>query len=931
MNNLGGKTVGALVLTTLMLATSVVAQEIGPGPSGKKKDQSPSIAAVDESILLGCPDPGVVCCLPSGAAVVRPSAFDCRASNGVVISYTTVVGDPLFDYAVSFPDVAVFNEWGGCSEVVCCLPNGLQVTISESECSAVGGTLDFFEGSFDAGCPLSLFYMAEFVTGVCFDSSDGSCIDNSGISQRACEDLGGVFLGFPTYSQISSRPVWADPVPNTGGFNPFEFQLPARQWLEAEYSNSGLPCDSCVGGGEPEGSSVGTRVFREGLFEAPGPLQGEPETYQLTLPKWSPPAGYVINRVYVKLEGGFLIKVAGENGSDTCGPVDLSHRNLLVLSDAPELNVSSLNPYDLINRFGTKAEGIDPKETLPGGNGKTGRTTYAGFFDFVSDAGVRSLGVDSSSATNRLVPTDRTMMAIGIDRQDAEPEDPDGLIVWDSETPAGTFSLDIGDWLGAGSNTVTFEARAETTADSAPGNFTNHSRTMLNLVATVCYDYEQVITEPCECPEDEDLHLREPKASVLALPKVDLRWAYTGPSEPTPADLKDAGNYELEQDTIFQLTNDFPEDVRLQVLVVNGDGPIPAVNAPGGTINDFRSHLGWNQEVFDIILTGNQPQVASFAQGGDWVLGIADADAPVGDPEDVVFEPFTILDPLGTGSNPDRAPGRPASGAHPFQPNPHSSNPFAGVYDRELRGFAYIVAVESTGNSPREIRWNHLDGVVNVINYADTAAWTYRPVGLRALNASNGGVLAGSVNGSTGMLKLDDEMYAKPACETVFGFQAQGSGSFGSPEIGVTYATSLELVTMPVVGDFRSSGSAQDPLEGTPLVEMQTRVWNENEVKFEENISFECWRHFSDALVPEIYTSMFLETDMGKARICAANAGANYLDASSDFGLAMPTFPLFTTRAHHLLFTPNSQRPTSSAGVTARHVGRLEARIRYAR
>ena len=115
-------------------------------------------------------------------------------------------------------------------------------------------------------------------------------------------------------------------------------------------------------------------------------------------------------------------------------------------------------------------------------------------------------------------------------------------------------------------------------------------------------------------PEEEDLHcvgLRQ----CSGLPKVDLRWAYIGPNNPTPSDLKDADNYELEQDTIFQLTNDFEGDVRLQVIVANGDGAIPAVNE-SGTINDFRAHPGWNQEVFDVRLTGNQPQVASFAAGG---------------------------------------------------------------------------------------------------------------------------------------------------------------------------------------------------------------------------------------------------------------------------------------------------------------------------
>ena len=52
---------------------------------------------------------------------------------------------------------------------------------------------------------------------------------------------------------------------------------------------------------------------------------------------------------------------------------------------------------------------------------------------------------------------------------------------------------------------------------------------MMNLVATVCYDYEELPPiGPCECPEEEDLHLRETNASVLAMPKVDLRWAGGG-------------------------------------------------------------------------------------------------------------------------------------------------------------------------------------------------------------------------------------------------------------------------------------------------------------------------------------------------------------------------------------------------------------------
>jgi len=589
--------------------------------------------------------------------------------------------------------------------------------------------------------------------------------------------------------------------------------------------------------------------------------------------------------------------------------------SVIDIGNAPALNLPGA-PSDtrIIDRSNTFAERVNPIERLVGSSKQS--VSYAPFFDFNSNL---SEGINASE----LIPNRRAMVATGINLPDSNPDAPDGSIEWDSEG-SGQLSLELADWIGSGSNNVTFTLFGSVEINSG-NNFSQYYRQFGNIVATVCYDFEELPpTGPCECPEEEDLHLRETNASVLALPKVDLRWAYIGPNNPTPSDLKDADNYELEQDTIFQLTNDFESDVRLQVILANGDGSIAAVNQPG-TANYFRPHDGWNQEVFDVRLTGNQPQVASFAAGGSWSTN------GEGTPDNVTFASFTVLDEADSGVNADEAPGRPASALHPFQPNLNQSNPFAGPYDRELRGFAYVIAVQSTTNTPREINWNHLDGVVTVINYADTSAWTYRPVGLRALNGNNGSVLQGAVAGANGLLKLDDEMYAKPACEAVFGFQSQGSGSFGSPGLGMMYETSLELVTMPVVGDFRASGSGQDPLEGAPSVEMQTRVWNENEIKFEEDISFQCWSQYSDHLMPEIYTSALLETDMGKARICAANAGVNYLNANSPFGLAMPTFPLFTTRAHHMVYSSSDDRPVTSAGVTGRHVGRLEARIRYAR
>jgi len=906
MNNLGGTTPWALALSTVLLATSVGAQEFGRAPEGKKKDESPSIASVDES-LLGCSG-RVVCCL-GNTCQIRDSIESCEDSGGAVISYNLPSGG-IADNS-SFPDCASFQAWdtNGCvgGEVSCCLPgNDDAVTMEAAHCLLVGGQLNGGAGAiFTGACPESRDWMSEYITGTCLNTTNQTCTTE--ITQAACEAQGGIFHGFPREDQLRVRPRWTD-TDKVGQFQGY-------QWISAELTGN-TACEGCAFSDLPDGDA-GTWIVRDDFFMPNGP-QIEPELRVLNIPKWVPPAGYEVTGVRVALEGGVVVKVGLRNPTSSCGAnyVYQIETNLRFAENVPELGVNSADPSSLDSLVNVTA--FDPiilQEDLAGG-------VYGGFIDLSNR--------ESDMDVDPLIPTNRPMIAIPLEVLDGAPAPAGelGVLRWDSANgPAsiGGFGLNITDWVGAGPDVqIPIEADGLTSGNGGPNGTLFFEQYSMGMV-TVCYDYEPLPpVEPCECPEEEDLHLRETNASVLAMPKVDLRWAYIGPSNPTPSDLKDADNYELEQDTILQLTNDFGSDVRLQVILANGDGSIPAVDQPG-TVNDFRAHHGWNQDVFDVRLTGNQPQVASFAAGGSWST---DGE---GTPDNVHFRSFTVLDAADSGVNADEAPGRPASHLHPFQPNPNPSNPFAGPFDRELRGFAYVIAVESTGNSPREINWNHLDGVVTVINYADTSAWTYRPVGLRALNGSNGSILDGSVAGVNGLLKLDDEMYAKPACEAVFGFQAQGSGSFGSPGLGVNCQTSLELVTMPVVGDFRPAGSGQDPLEGAPSVQMQTRVWNENEIKFEEDIPFQCWNQYSDLFMPEIYTSIFLETDMGKARICAANAGGNYLNANSEFGLSMSTFPLFTTRAHHLVYSAGDVRPVTSAGVTGRHVGRLEGRNRYAR
>ena len=39
---------------------------------------------------------------------------------------------------------------------------------------------------------------------------------------------------------------------------------------------------------------------------------------------------------------------------------DLSHRNLLTIDEAPELNIASINPYNLIDRFEVNQPGLIP-------------------------------------------------------------------------------------------------------------------------------------------------------------------------------------------------------------------------------------------------------------------------------------------------------------------------------------------------------------------------------------------------------------------------------------------------------------------------------------------------------------------------------------------------------------------------------------------
>ena len=147
MNNLGGTTPWAFALSTVLLATSVGAQDIGPAPSGKKKDQAPSIASVDESILLGCfTSDWVTCCLGDECVLVAPDPAPgdttfgnakekCFKAGGNFLGYVSSTrdegsysdqnGNPVLpgdiviedDFPSSFDSCSTVDEWGGCGLV----------------------------------------------------------------------------------------------------------------------------------------------------------------------------------------------------------------------------------------------------------------------------------------------------------------------------------------------------------------------------------------------------------------------------------------------------------------------------------------------------------------------------------------------------------------------------------------------------------------------------------------------------------------------------------------------------------------------------------------------------------------------------------------------------------------------------------------------
>ena len=289
------------------------------------------------------------------------------------------------------------------------------------------------------------------------------------------------------------------------------------------------------------------------------------------------------------------------------------------------------------------------------------------------------------------------------------------------------------------------------------------------------------------------------KGSLLIWSKVELRWNAAG----NPI-----------QDTFISLTNDYIEDVQVQLYFINGDGPLP-VSGPE------RPHPGWNSVDFGIELTMNEPTYWSAMTGG-----------PIG------AQPFTILDP--------------ANGGLPGRPDP------AGTGDRVLRGYILGWAVNDLGE---EIRWNHLSGNAVIVNYMFGSAWEYNAWSFRALD-QGGAIANGDATGTPGMIFLNGTEYDSAYSQLLFDFFAVNSTALSGG--GRVVAVDTDLTLFPVSVDLRQE------TEGPVTTKAHFDIWDMNEFKKSGTYHcVTCWDQtlLSDYGIPNNFLIQNLWTDKGKARI----------------------------------------------------------------
>ncbi len=304
------------------------------------------------------------------------------------------------------------------------------------------------------------------------------------------------------------------------------------------------------------------------------------------------------------------------------------------------------------------------------------------------------------------------------------------------------------------------------------------------------------------------------KGSLLIFSKVEIKWSADGKT--------------LLQDTILDISNDYPGDVDVQAFFINGDGEVEEVCVGLPCANNIiqEAEPGWNTADCRFTLTANQPHSWSAASGSD------------------KCQPFTVLDAGG--------PGRP--------------DPETGMTTRILRGYVVMFAVDfvptaTTYGEWQEIRWNHLMGTGTVVNYDRGTAWAYNPWAFQTSAVPHGEPL-----GDPGVLNLDGIEYEAPFGNLILDFYASGSTALSGEMQSVQVDTDLTIHA--VSADLRQDGC------GPVLTKVVADVWNENESKFSGTRRCVCcWDQtmLSDWVrtpaAPNHFLRTMLGTDRGKARL----------------------------------------------------------------
>jgi len=330
------------------------------------------------------------------------------------------------------------------------------------------------------------------------------------------------------------------------------------------------------------------------------------------------------------------------------------------------------------------------------------------------------------------------------------------------------------------------------------------------------------------------------KGSLLLFSHVEVKWDAAG---------------RVQQDTFLEISNDFPEDVYVQLYFVNGDAPVDAICLPdcilayGERCVEIeaciaeRAHPGWNWVDVQVLLTANQPVYWSAATGE--ALGVSS---------------FAILDPGPPVGRPD--------------PDPDHRG------GRVVRGYVLAWAVNHDGH---EIRWNHLSGAALVLDYKLSAAWEYRawsfqadsaahgeePASCRVFNLDTGRCMDSMV--VPGRLDLDGYEYASCPGRLTFQFRTAGStldapgsqGMYGGPDVAVDTSLTLALC----------GSDLRQETNGPITTKAKFDIWNENEIRFSgTERCVTCWdsallKSYTTLGIPNHFLLSNLHTRTGRARV----------------------------------------------------------------